>query len=147
MSPFLQTIGGGSAKGFKGSGGGVLLGGDESMPAATAQAILDAGASQGDGVYWITVNGTARQMYCDMTSGGKAWMATYRVDADGQSSCANGTWDFNAQSNLGVAAPTTTAGPTRAGHRCWPLKASANSPTSPCPTGHSRKCAPRWSAS
>tara|TARA_B100000427_G_scaffold150486_1_gene125251 strand:+ start:1014 stop:1841 length:828 start_codon:yes stop_codon:yes gene_type:complete len=109
MSPFLQTIGGGSAKGFKGSGGGVLLGGDESNPAATAQAILDAGASQGDGVYWITVNGTARQMYCDMTSGGKAWMATYRVDADGQSSCANGTWDFNAQSNFGGASPPTTA--------------------------------------
>lgn len=116
--PFLSTLGGGSAKGFNPGSSASNLGLVQSNPAVSAKAILDANsgaAPNGDGLYWITVNGTARQVYCDMTSpavgtgsnpGG--WMMTYKVDANGGNSCGNGIWDFNPASNYGGSTPPLT---------------------------------------
>lgn len=116
--PFLSTLGGGSARGFNPGSGVSTLGLSQADPAVSAKAILDAHggtAPNGDGLYWITVNGTARQVYCDMTSpaantgsnpGG--WMMTYKVDANGFSSCGNGTWDLHVAANYGGSAPPLT---------------------------------------
>ena len=50
--------------------------GTKENPASNAQAILDAGDSQGSGMFWIQPPGetTAAQTYCDMNFAGGAWM-------------------------------------------------------------------------
>ncbi len=48
-------------------------------PASSCRAILDGGASNGDGVYFITVGGSVFPLYCDMTNGG--WTYLSAIDA------------------------------------------------------------------
>ena len=50
--------------------------GTKENPAPNAQAILDAGDSQGSGMSWIQPPGetAAAQTYCDMSFAGGAWM-------------------------------------------------------------------------
>ena len=50
--------------------------GTKENPAPNAQAILDAGDSQGSGMYWIQPPGETApaQTYCDMSFAGGAWM-------------------------------------------------------------------------
>ena len=48
-------------------------------PATSAQAIIQAGDATGDGFYYITIGGTVRQVWCDMTNDGGGWMMAARV--------------------------------------------------------------------
>ena len=106
---------GGGATGYLAGGGGGGLGSSSTNPADNAYAIIQAGDSLGDGLYWINVNGTPKQVYCDMTAeshntpgspGG--WMMVYKCDANGNNSCGNGVWDFNSTYNYGAADPPTS---------------------------------------
>ena len=74
MSPFLQTRGGGSAQGFKGSGGGAP--GLTQDTAVTRVWDLIQGGAVDNGYYWLKGNGSvgnARQFYCILDSN---WMET-----------------------------------------------------------------------
>ena len=58
-------------------------------PANSAQEIMDAGDSSGDGFYWIIIGGNATQVWCDMTNDGGGWMLAARVHTD------NSRWTYN----------------------------------------------------
>tara|TARA_E500000331_G_scaffold303868_1_gene306584 strand:- start:2481 stop:3404 length:924 start_codon:yes stop_codon:yes gene_type:complete len=65
MSPFLQTRGGGSAQGYKSSGGG-LPGLTQATAAVTVWDLIQGGNTD-NGYYWLKGNGStgnARQFYC-----------------------------------------------------------------------------------
>ena len=65
MSPFLQTRGGGSAQGYKSSGGGIP--GLSQATAAIRVWDLIQGGNTANGYYWLKGNGSvgnARQFYC-----------------------------------------------------------------------------------
>lgn len=47
--------------------------GTSSRPASSAIEIHENGPTQ-DGVYWININGSPTQIYCDMTNDGGGWM-------------------------------------------------------------------------
>jgi hypothetical protein len=86
-------------------------GSTSALVASSAEAIKNLTGTTTDGLYYINVNGTARQVYCDMNTDGGGWMLVYKVDANGNNSCGNGTWDFHtAQSYGGTTPPTTPYG-------------------------------------
>ena len=76
MSPFLQTRGGGSAQGFKGSGGGGPDGLTQANAAETVWKLITEGGQTSNGYYWLKGNGAvgnARQFYCILDPN---WMET-----------------------------------------------------------------------
>jgi hypothetical protein len=55
------------------------LGSSATNPASSAAAIIAAGASKGDGIYWIQSSSGPVQVYCDMTNGG--YMLVAKISA------------------------------------------------------------------
>ena len=67
--------------------------GSVSRPASSAQAIKDAGDDVGDGFYYINVNGTPTQVWCDMTHDGGGWMLAMKtLGASGNFTYDNAYW-------------------------------------------------------
>ncbi len=62
--------------------------GTAARPAGSAEAILDAGDSTGDGVYYIKSSSGTIQVYCDMSNGG--YMLVAKLD-----STQNDEWMYN----------------------------------------------------
>ena len=87
----------------------VLDGSSSGRAGASASAIKSLTGTTTDGLYWINWNGSPVQVYCDMNSDGGGWMLTYRVDANGNNSCGNGTWDFSPALGGGGSSHPTNA--------------------------------------
>ena len=63
--------------------------GSAANPANSAADIIAAGDSVGDGFYYIVINGTTRQVWCDMTNDGGGWMMAARLHTD------NSQWTYD----------------------------------------------------
>lgn len=87
--PQLEVWDGSSWVSLTGKTSGTGL--SSSTPAASPDEILDAYPEADDGLYWIDVEGTARQIWCDMKNGG--WMLAARFNNSSNSWQADdGKW-------------------------------------------------------
>jgi len=71
------------------------LGSSEQNPAPSAQAIMDAGAANGDGWYWIDCGSVgAKQIYCimDTNISGGGWMLGMKADTGNTFNFDSGYW-------------------------------------------------------
>jgi len=96
--PILEIYDGSSWKLFTGkydSGVGLT----QSSPADKPDDILDAYPEAADGLYWINVSGTARQIYCDMRNGG--WMLAARFN-NSSSNIKTYAWLWSDNGNMRV---------------------------------------------
>jgi hypothetical protein len=74
-----------------------LLGSESGCAATSCLEILDAGASTGDGLYWIDPLGTgAVQASCDMTTDGGGWTKIFGINITGSSAIPTGGTTVNA---------------------------------------------------
>lgn len=77
--PLLETIGSSGARGF-GLFGKLALDGLTAATAADSAVKLKIDfPSISSGTYWIKINGTPRQIYCDMATDGGGWMLVYEL--------------------------------------------------------------------
>jgi len=72
------------------------------VPATSAEQILEYNPQAQDGFYWISVSGTARQIWCDMRNGG--WMFAGRMQG--------GTWAYDDAKWTNTAVLNDTSTPT-----------------------------------
>jgi len=111
--PFLQSLGGGSVRGFRTAGGNIL--GSQSNPAINADAILAVNPSAPDGVYYFKdPNGsnTTYSTYCIMQKYGDGWMKAFQFNngtniSNSAPLNANGTW-INSEVNTNQAGKLDT---------------------------------------
>ena len=89
------------------------LGSSSAFAATSAQAIIDAGHSNGDGFYWIqTSSGMANpvRIWCDMTTqSGVGWMRFWWYGRYEQGAGTPSTNQFVTQDQLGIADISTVA--------------------------------------
>ena len=84
-----------------GAAGG--LGSSAGNAATSAKAILAADPSASSGAYWISVQGVATHLYCDMTTDGGGFMLCGKYNATGGSNTgSNGVSNLN---NLTASLP------------------------------------------
>ena len=67
---------------------GILDGSNSGQAAASAVAIKTLTGTSVDGFYWINVNGTPTQVWCDMSHDGGGWMMIARLNSD------NSAWNY-----------------------------------------------------
>ena len=82
------------------------LGLSSASPAASAQEILTCYPQAADGLYWISVSGTARQIWCDMKNGG--WMFAGRMTSSSTFQYDAALWTDGNVTNA-TSSPTTAS--------------------------------------
>jgi hypothetical protein len=82
------------------------LGLSSAAPAASAQEILTCYPQAADGLYWITVSGTARQIWCDMKNGG--WMFAGKMTSSSTFQYDAALWTDGNVTNA-TSSPTTAS--------------------------------------
>jgi hypothetical protein len=114
-----ESIANGAPRAFSISVGEGNDGSTSATAAASAQVLYDAGYRT-DGYYWIDVNGTPTQVYCDMNTDGGGWMRLFdltdAVRTDNATKIAAGApqpaqfeYDENLTATFGTNYPWTRA--------------------------------------
>ncbi|MBM76397.1 MAG: hypothetical protein CMK59_13410 [Proteobacteria bacterium] len=78
----------------------------QSCPASSCKAILDGGYSNGDGQYWLSINGSVGQATCDMSTDGGGWTLALNYLRQGSTnpelSVLSSTLPIRSNSSLGT---------------------------------------------